>query len=80
MYNNYHKHTHYSSIFTPDSEAKIKDYIKRAIELGHNTYFTTEHGYMGSIFEANDLCLANNIEKPVSFISSGTILDTFLKA
>ena len=61
-YNNYHKHTHYSSIFTPDSEAKIKDYIKRAIELGHNTYFTTEHGYMGSIFEANDLCLANNIK------------------
>ena len=61
-YNNYHKHTHYSSIFTPDSEAKIKDYINRAIELGHNTYFTTEHGYMGSIFEANDLCLANNIK------------------
>lgn len=61
-YNNYHKHTHYSSIFTPDSEAKIKDYINRAKELGHTTYFTTEHGYMGSIFEAYSLCKENGLK------------------
>lgn len=61
-YNNYHKHTHYSSIFTPDSEAKIKNYIDRAKELGHTTYFTTEHGYMGSIFEAYSLCEKNGLK------------------
>lgn len=55
-YNNYHKHTHYSNIRTIDSIAKPIDYIKRAKELGHNSYFTTEHGFQGNIFEANTLC------------------------
>ena len=55
-YNNYHKHTHYSNIRTLDSITKPEDYIKRAVELGHTTYFTTEHGYQGNIFEAQTLC------------------------
>lgn len=55
-YNNYHKHTHYSNIKTPDCVSKPEDYIKRAVELGHTTYFTTEHGYQGNIFEAHTLC------------------------
>ena len=55
-YNNYHKHTHYSNIKTPDCVSKPEDYIKRAVELGHTTYFTTEHGYQGNIFEAYTLC------------------------
>ena len=40
-YNNYHKHTHYSNIITPDSIVKPEDYAKRAIELGHTTLCTT---------------------------------------
>lgn len=56
IYHNYHKHTHYSNIFTPDTHIKIKDYMERMKELGHTTYFTTEHGYGGSIFEAKELC------------------------
>lgn len=36
--------------------SKPEDYIKRAIELGHTTYFTTEHGYQGNIYEAQTLC------------------------
>ena len=55
-YNNYHKHTHYSNIKTLDCISKPEDYIKRAIELGHTTYFTTEHGFQGNIYEAHNLC------------------------
>lgn len=55
-YNNYHKHTHYSNLRTQDSICKPKEYIERAKELGHTTYFTTEHGYQGNIFEAYTLC------------------------
>ena len=55
-YNNYHKHTMYSNLRTLDCISKPIDYIKRAKELGHTTYFTTEHGYQGNIFEAYTLC------------------------
>lgn len=55
-YINYHKHTHYSNIRTLDSITKPEDYIKRAIELGHKEYVTTEHGFQGNIFEAQTLC------------------------
>lgn len=51
-YENYHKHTHYSNITTLDVVVKPEDYMKRAKELGHNIYFTTEHGYNGNIYEA----------------------------
>lgn len=63
-YNNYHKHTHYSNLATLDSCAKPIDYINRAKELGHTTYFTTEHGWQGNIFEAFRLCQENDI-KPI---------------
>lgn len=55
-YNNYHKHTHYSNIRTLDCISKPEDYMKRAVELGHTTYFTTEHGFQGNIYEAYTLC------------------------
>lgn len=55
-YNNYHKHTHYSNIRTLDCVSKPEDYMKRAVELGHTAYFSTEHGFQGNIFEAYTLC------------------------
>lgn len=55
-YINYHKHTHYSNVMTLDSITKPEDYCKRAIELGHTEYVTTEHGYQGNIFEVYTLC------------------------
>ena len=55
-YNNFHKHTHYSNIKTLDCISKPEDYMKRAVELGHTTYFTTEHGFQGNIYEAHTLC------------------------
>lgn len=61
-YNNYHKHTHISNIFTPDTNIKTIDYINRIIELGHDTYWTTEHGTGGDIFEAKTLCDKNGIK------------------
>jgi len=61
-YNNYHRHDHYSNIRTPDVIVKPQDYINRIIELGHTTYFTTNHGCSGNIFEAYDLCKKQNIK------------------
>ena len=61
-YNNFHKHTHYSNIRTLDCVSKPIDYINRAVELGHTTYFTGEHGFQGNIFEAQTLCEQNNLK------------------
>lgn len=61
-YNNYHKHTMYSNLRTLDCVSKPIDYINRAKELGHTTYFTTEHGYQGNIFEAHTLCQDNDLK------------------
>ena len=55
-YNNYHKHTMYSNLRTLDCVVKPEDYMKRAKELGHTTYFSTEHGWCGNLWEANTLC------------------------
>lgn len=61
-YNNYHKHTMYSNLRTLDCVSKPIDYINRAKELGHATYFTTEHGYQGNIFEAYTLCQESDLK------------------
>lgn len=61
-YNNYHKHTMYSNLRTLDCISKPIDYINRAKELGHTTYFTTEHGYQGNIFEAYTLCQEHGLK------------------
>ena len=63
-YINYHKHTHYSNIRTLDCIVKPEDYCKRAVELGHTEYVTTEHGFQGNIFEAQTLCEKYNL-KPI---------------
>ena len=49
-YNNYHKHDHRGNPWIIDTIAKESDYGKRAVELGHTTCFTTNHGSTGSIF------------------------------
>ena len=50
-YNNYHKHDHKGNPWTVDVAVKEEDYCKRAVELGHTTVFTTNHGMQGDIFE-----------------------------
>ena len=61
-YHNYHKHDHYSNIRTPDVVVKPEDYMKRAIELGHTTYFTTNHGCSSNVLEAYGLCEKYNLK------------------
>jgi DNA polymerase III alpha subunit len=61
MYKNYHKHDHYGNPWMPDSIAKPEDYCKRAVELGHDTVFTTNHGVTGSIFEWLELSKKYNL-------------------
>ncbi|MCC0642238.1 PHP domain-containing protein, partial [Clostridioides sp. ES-S-0049-03] len=61
-YNNYHSHKIYSNIRSLDVITKPQQYIDRAIELGHTTYFTTEHGYQGNVHEAKTLCDKNNLK------------------
>lgn len=49
-YNNYHKHDHKGNPWSMDVIVKEEDYCKRAVELGHTTVFTTNHGVQGDIF------------------------------
>lgn len=52
----------YSNLRSLDCVSKPIDYINRAKELNHTTYFTTEHGYQGNIFEAHTLCQENGLK------------------
>jgi DNA polymerase III alpha subunit len=52
----------YSNLRTLDCISKPIDYINRAKELGHTTYFTTEHGYQGNIYEAHTLCQEHGLK------------------
>jgi len=51
MYKNYHKHDHYGNPWIMDVAVKPEDYCKRAVELGHDTVFTVNHGVTGNIFD-----------------------------
>ena len=63
-YCNYHRHSQYSNLSSPDSTLTINDYIQRAKELGHTSISVTEHGYcpMTSVLEAYPLCKQNNMK------------------
>ena len=78
-YNNFHKHTHYSNIRTLDCISKPEDYMKRAIELGHTNYFTTEHGYQGNIYEAQTLCEKYNL-RPIYGVEAYYVDDIYDKS
>ena len=52
---NYHRHTCYSNIFTPDSAATNEEYAKRAVELGHKILSSVEHGWQGYYFQTFEL-------------------------
>lgn len=38
------------------------DYIERTKELGHNTLFTTQHGWAGNFLETYDLCKRHDLK------------------
>ena len=63
-YTNYHRHSQYSNLSSPDSTLTINDYLKRAKELNHTSLSVVEHGYcpMTSILEAYSICKKNNMK------------------
>ena len=54
-YQNYHKHSYYSNLSTPDSVTSYEDYAKRAVELGHSILSSVEHGNQGRYIECYEL-------------------------
>lgn len=50
-YVNYHKHTDYSNVFTPDCTVSVEQYLNRIQELGYGAYSTVEHGYGGDTYD-----------------------------
>lgn len=59
---NYHRHTSFSNIFTPDSATTNKDYAERAVELGHKIICSLEHGWQGYYFECFELAKKYNLK------------------
>lgn len=59
---NYHRHSSYSNIFTPDSAARNEEYAKRAVELGHKIISSVEHGWQGYYFETFELAKKYNLK------------------
>lgn len=62
---NYHRHTCYSNIFTPDSAETNENYAKRAVELGHKIISSVEHGWQGYYFETYELAKKYNLKMVV---------------
>lgn len=77
-YNNYHRHCHKGNIKSLDVIVKMEDYCKRAVELGHDTIFTTNHGYQGDIHEAITLGKKYNL-KVVCGVEAYYVPDRFEK-
>lgn len=62
MYKNYHKHDHHGNPWAMDVVVKPEEYCKRAIELGHDTVFTVNHGVTGNIFEWMEMSKKYNLK------------------
>lgn len=55
IFQNYHRHSHYTNPRVSDSVASNEDYAKRAAELGHGIISTCEHGTTGRYIEGYEL-------------------------
>ena len=82
-YINYHKHSHYTAgIGMVDCNVKPIDYAERIIELKGNTFFTTEHGYGGDIFNyktiTNVLRVLIRVYEGKNFILDKSIYDPII--
>lgn len=62
MYKNYHKHDHYGNPWMVDCVVKTEEYCKRAVELGHDSVFTVNHGVTGNIFEWIEMSKKYNLK------------------
>ena len=62
IYQNYHRHSHYTNPRISDSAATNQDYAQRAVELGHGIISSCEHAWQGNYFECYDLAKSNNLK------------------
>lgn len=61
-YINYHSHSYFSNIITPDVVISNQDRMTRTLELGQTVFSGIEHGYTGNFGETYDLAKKNNIK------------------
>ena len=62
IFQNYHRHSHYTNPRISDSAATNQDYAKRAVELGHGILSSCEHGWQGNYFECYNLAQSNKLK------------------
>ena len=77
-YQNYHRHSSFSNIITPDSVVSNEDYAKRAVELGHSLLSGVEHGWTGRYVEGYELAEKYGL-KFISGLESYMVKDRFEK-
>ena len=61
-YINYHSHSMYSNVSTPDVIIKNKDRVSRVAELKQSVFSGIEHGTLGNYFEVMELAKENNVK------------------
>jgi len=61
-YINYHCHTQYSNVITPDSTLSNQDRVNRVLELNQTVISSVEHGWAGRFIEIIELSKKNNIK------------------
>lgn len=62
IYQNYHRHSHYTNPRISDSAVTNLDYAIRAKELGHSILSSCEHGWQGNYFECYDLAKQHDLK------------------
>jgi len=62
LFQNFHRHSSDSNIFTADSAMVVEDYAKRAIELGHTILSSCEHGFQGRYYEVYEMAKKYNLK------------------
>lgn len=77
-YINFHSHSHYSNVSTPDVIIKNKDRVNRVVELNQGVVSGIEHGTLGNYFEVMELAKENNI-KPLFGTEAYFVIDRFEK-
>jgi DNA polymerase III alpha subunit len=78
IFQNYHRHSHYSNVFTPDSATTNEEYAKRAVELGHKTICSMEHGFQGRYYEVYEYAKKYNL-KFIFGVEAYWVIDRFEK-
>jgi len=62
VYQNYHRHSHYTNTRISDSVVSNKEYAVRAVELGQSILSTCEHGWQGNYAECYDIAKENGLK------------------